>query len=73
MQFRRNRAQHEAENEQIETVHGIADGGGGKRLPCKGTDLVGGFGDVGVDGGHRRLLNKQNSVTAFHRPLKPIS
>ncbi|MGA8321716.1 MAG: hypothetical protein WB774_13060 [Xanthobacteraceae bacterium] len=59
MQIGRNRSQHEAKNEQIKSVHRIADGGCRKRLLGEGADMIGGFGQVGMDSGHRRLLRSR--------------
>jgi hypothetical protein len=51
VQLGRNRAQHEAEDEQVEAVHRVADRRGGQRLACFGADRGGGDG-IGLDGGH---------------------
>ena len=44
VQVRRDGAQHEAEDEQVEAVHRIADGGGEQGLPRGGVGRVGGRG-----------------------------
>ena len=47
VQVCRDRLQHEAQNQQVEAVHGIADGGAEQRLPAVGID----FGDHAGRGG----------------------
>jgi hypothetical protein len=56
MQLGGNRPQHEAQNEQIEPIHRIADGGRGNGFARKGADTIGRFGDVGVCNCHEGAL-----------------
>jgi hypothetical protein len=52
MQVNGNRPQHEAEDEEIEAVHRVADGGRGERFSRKRSDAFCGIGGVGLCDSH---------------------
>jgi hypothetical protein len=55
MQLGGNGPQHEAENEQVESVHRIADGGGGKCLTRGRADAISGLGKFRLYRSHHTL------------------
>jgi len=63
MQVGGDRPQHEAQDEQVEAVHRVADGGGGKRFPGGGIERTRAVDGIGMDGGHRvPLLDRRPSL-----------